>query len=61
VSLRHDLRAALVERGLRRVGMWIARHNAAEAAWRTDPVDPFLNINTREDLDETFIKYENML
>ena len=50
VSLRHDLRTALVERGLRRVGMWIARHNAAEAAWETEPVDPFLNLNTPEDV-----------
>ncbi|SEO73999.1 molybdopterin-guanine dinucleotide biosynthesis protein A [Methylobacterium sp. ap11] len=50
VSLRHDLRTALVERGLRRVGMWIARHNASEAAWETDPVDPFLNLNTPEDV-----------
>ncbi|MGX7705370.1 molybdenum cofactor guanylyltransferase MobA [Methylobacterium sp. Gmos1] len=49
VGLRHDLRAALVERGLRRVGMWIARHNAAEAAWGVEPVDPFLNLNTPED------------
>jgi molybdopterin-guanine dinucleotide biosynthesis protein A len=50
VALRHDLRAALVERGLRRVGMWIARHHAAEAAWPVEPVDPFLNLNTPEDL-----------
>ncbi|MEH3144573.1 MAG: molybdenum cofactor guanylyltransferase MobA [Methylobacterium frigidaeris] len=50
VALRHDLRAALVDRGLRRVGMWIARHNAAEAAWPAEPVDPFLNLNTPEDL-----------
>ncbi|GJD60948.1 molybdenum cofactor guanylyltransferase MobA [Methylobacterium frigidaeris] len=50
VGLRHDLRAALVERGLRRVGMWIARHNAAEAAWGTEPVDPFLNLNTPDDV-----------
>ncbi|GJD51446.1 Molybdenum cofactor guanylyltransferase [Methylobacterium crusticola] len=49
VALRHDLREALVERGLRRVGMWIARHQAAEAAWETVPVDPFLNLNTPDE------------
>ena len=29
---------------------FIARHNAAEAAWETEPVDPFLNLNTPEDV-----------
>lgn len=50
VALRDDLRGALVERGERRVGAFIDRHGAALAAWPTDPVDPFLNLNTPEDL-----------
>ena len=50
VTLRDDLRAALVERDERRVGRFIDRHGAAVAAWPTDPVDPFLNLNTPDDL-----------
>ncbi|ACA20258.1 molybdopterin-guanine dinucleotide biosynthesis protein A [Methylobacterium sp. 4-46] len=50
VALRDDLRAALVTEGLRRVGQWIARHGTAEAAWPSEPVDPFLNLNTPDDL-----------
>nr|WP_198157675.1 molybdenum cofactor guanylyltransferase MobA [Methylobacterium nodulans] len=50
VALREDLRAALVEQGLRRVGQWIADHGAAQAEWPAEPVDPFLNLNTPEDL-----------
>lgn len=50
VSLRADLRRALAERDERRVGAFIARHGAAVAAWPTGPVDPFLNVNTPEDL-----------
>jgi molybdopterin-guanine dinucleotide biosynthesis protein A len=50
VSLRDDLRASLVERGERRVGAFLRRHGAAAVDWATDPVDPFLNVNTPEDL-----------
>ena len=50
VSLRQDLRAALTERDERRVGAFIARHGAAVAHWPTEPVDPFLNLNTPDDL-----------
>ncbi|KAA0121116.1 molybdenum cofactor guanylyltransferase MobA [Methylobacterium sp. P1-11] len=48
-ALRDDLRGYL-ERGERRVGAFIARHGAAAAAWPEEPVDPFLNLNTPEDL-----------
>ncbi|MGH1589567.1 molybdenum cofactor guanylyltransferase MobA [Methylobacterium phyllosphaerae] len=48
-ALRDDLRAFL-ERGERRVGGFIARHGAATATWPVEPVDPFLNINSPEDL-----------
>ena len=50
VGLRADLRRALVERDERRVGTFIARHGAVAVAWPTAPVDPFLNVNTPEDL-----------
>ena len=48
-ALHTDLRAYL-ERGERRVGAFIARHGATVAFWPVAPVDPFLNINTPEDL-----------
>jgi molybdopterin-guanine dinucleotide biosynthesis protein A len=50
VSLRHDLRQALVVGGMRSIKEWLARHGHAEAIWPAEPVDPFFNINTPEDL-----------
>ncbi|GEP10091.1 hypothetical protein MGN01_19360 [Methylobacterium gnaphalii] len=50
VALRHDLRAALVERDERRVGAFIARHGAVVVPWPAAPFDPFLNINEPADL-----------
>lgn len=50
VSVRADLRRALVERDERRVGAFIARHEAVVVDWPVSPVDPFLNVNTLGDL-----------
>jgi molybdopterin-guanine dinucleotide biosynthesis protein A len=50
VSLRHDLRQALVNQGVRSIRDWLNRHGHAEASWLAEPVDPFFNINTPEDL-----------
>ncbi|MEE1658051.1 molybdenum cofactor guanylyltransferase MobA [Microvirga sp. CF3062] len=50
VSLRHDLRQALVNQGVRSIRDWISRHDHAEASWPAEPVEPFFNINTPEDL-----------
>jgi molybdopterin-guanine dinucleotide biosynthesis protein A len=52
VALRHDLRYALVEEGMRRVGSWTARHRVAFADWPVVPLDPFHNVNTPADLEE---------
>ena len=49
VALRDDLRAALAG-GLRKVGQFADDHGAALAEFPAGPIDPFLNINTREDL-----------
>ena len=49
VSLREDLRRALVDEGLRKIKIWTARHGVAVADWPADPVDPFFNVNTPED------------
>lgn len=50
LALRDDLRAALVERDERRVGAYLARHGAVAVEWADEPVDPFLNVNTPNDL-----------
>lgn len=52
VALRGDLRRALVEEGIRKVGRWMARHPTTVVEFASDPVDPFLNGNTPEDLAE---------
>jgi molybdopterin-guanine dinucleotide biosynthesis protein A len=50
VRLRDDLRHALVAEGLRKIEVWTARHGVALAEWPTEPVDPFFNVNTPEDV-----------
>jgi molybdopterin-guanine dinucleotide biosynthesis protein A len=52
VRLADDLRAAMVDEGIRKVDVWTARHRLAEAAFATDPIDPFFNTNRPEDLAE---------
>ena len=49
VSLRHDLRDAIVREGLRKIEVWTARHGIAIAEWPDKPIDPFFNVNTPED------------
>lgn len=49
VALRDDLRAALAG-GLRKITRWTDQHQAGQALWPSDPVDPFFNINTPVDL-----------
>ena len=50
VALRAALRRALVEEGSRKVGAFITRHPVAYVTWPVEPYDPFLNVNTPEDL-----------
>jgi molybdopterin-guanine dinucleotide biosynthesis protein A len=52
VSLRADLRHALVVEDMRKIDRWTARHGVAHAAWATIPLDPFFNANRPEDIDE---------
>lgn len=52
VDLRHDLRRALVDEGLRRVGRFLERHPLAYADWAAEPFDPFFNANAPADLAE---------
>ncbi|MFN3548401.1 MAG: molybdenum cofactor guanylyltransferase MobA [Mesorhizobium sp.] len=50
VTLRAELRRALLEEGVRKVFAWTSRHSVALAAWPAEPVDPFFNVNTPDDL-----------
>jgi molybdenum cofactor guanylyltransferase len=49
ITLREDLRSALLAEGLRKIELWTARHGIAIADWPSHPVDPFFNVNTPED------------
>lgn len=52
VALREELRHALVEEGIRKVGQWTARYKLATVTWPTEPLDPFFNANTMDDITE---------
>ncbi|MER9127946.1 molybdenum cofactor guanylyltransferase MobA [Mesorhizobium sp. M0959] len=52
VALRHELRHALIEENLRKIDRWTARYRLATVVWPMEPVDPFFNANTVEDLSE---------
>jgi molybdopterin-guanine dinucleotide biosynthesis protein A len=52
VALREDLRHAVTVEDLRKIEVWTARHGVALADWPTEPVDPFFNVNTPEDVEK---------
>jgi molybdenum cofactor guanylyltransferase len=52
VLLREDLRRAVTGEGARKVDNWIARFTIGFADWPANPVDPFFNVNTPDDLAE---------
>jgi molybdopterin-guanine dinucleotide biosynthesis protein A len=49
VALRADLHAAL-ESGLHRIGQFAAAYDPGRAVFDSRPLDPFMNLNTPEDL-----------
>ena len=49
VSLRENLRRALLDEGLHKIEVWTERHGIAIAEWPSEPFDPFFNVNTPED------------
>src|ERR1043165_4728727 len=51
VALREDLRHAVTVEDLRKIEVWTGRHGAALADWPAEPVDPFFNVNTPEDVE----------
>ncbi|TPK35306.1 molybdenum cofactor guanylyltransferase MobA [Mesorhizobium sp. B2-5-3] len=52
VALRDELRHALTNEGLRKIDRWTSRYGLATVSWPAEPVDPFFNANTVEDLAE---------
>ena len=50
VALREDLHRALTRDGLRKVGLYLERHRVAYVEFASDPVEPFFNVNTLDDL-----------
>lgn len=52
VALRGELRHALVVEDVRGVGRWTARYKLATVTWPIEPLDPFFNANTIEDIAE---------
>ena len=52
VALLGELRHALVVEDLRKIDRWTARYPLATVTWPTEPLDPFFNANTVEDVAE---------
>jgi molybdenum cofactor guanylyltransferase len=52
VALREELRHALTMEGIRKVDRWTARYRIVTVTWPNDPIDPFFNANTTDDLAE---------
>jgi molybdenum cofactor guanylyltransferase len=50
ISLRHDLRKALSEEGLRKIDAFTDRYPSTGVDWPVTPFDPFFNANTPDDL-----------
>ncbi len=50
VSLRNELRHALIVEECRKIGLWTARYRLVTSQWPMAPVDPFFNANTPEDV-----------
>ena len=52
VALRDELRHALVVEDIRKIDRWTARYPLATVTWPAEPVDPFFNANTVDDIAE---------
>ena len=50
VDLRADLRHALVDKDVRKIGRFTQRYQTAIEDWPIEPYDPFFNANEPEDL-----------
>ena len=52
VALREQLRQALVIEDVRKIDRWTARYRLATVTWPVQPLDPFFNANTMDDIAE---------
>jgi molybdenum cofactor guanylyltransferase len=52
VALRKELRHALVVEDIRKIDRWTARYKLATVTWPAEPLDPFFNANTMDDIAE---------
>lgn len=52
VDLREALRHSLTVEDIRKIDRWTARYRLATVSWPTEPLDPFFNANTVEDVAE---------
>jgi len=52
VALREELRHALVKEDIRKIDRWTARYSLATVTWPAEPLDPFFNANTVDDIAE---------
>jgi molybdopterin-guanine dinucleotide biosynthesis protein A len=52
IALREDLRHALVVDDVRKIDRWTARYRLATETWPAEPLDPFFNANTMDDIAE---------
>jgi molybdopterin-guanine dinucleotide biosynthesis protein A len=52
VGLREELRHALVVEDIRKIDRWTARYKLATVTWPIEPLDPFFNANTVDDIAE---------
>ncbi|WP_428030116.1 molybdenum cofactor guanylyltransferase MobA [Ancylobacter sp.] len=52
VALRGELRRLLVDEDERRMMRWALHVGAVPVEWPTEPLDPFANLNTPDDLKE---------
>jgi len=52
VRLREGLRHALVVEDIRKIDRWTTRYKLATVVWPVEPLDPFFNANTMDDIAE---------
>jgi len=52
VALREELRHALVVEDIRKIDRWTARYPLVTVTWPVEPLDPFFNANTVDDIAE---------
>jgi molybdenum cofactor guanylyltransferase len=50
VTLRDQLRHALLKEDIRKIDRWTARYPLATVTWPVTPLDPFFNANTVDDI-----------